>query len=106
MGDLSQLEPREVWKHFEQLCAIPRPSYHEEAAARYVMQEARRLGCASRQDEAGTPYGVTVDSQTAEDGTVTVRDRDSMAQDRVAGEKVVAFLADKIATWTRPETAD
>ena len=36
-----------------------------------------------RQDEAGTPFCITVDSQTLEDDTVTIRDRDSMQQDRV-----------------------
>lgn len=53
MGELSQLEPRQVWRHFENLCAIPRPSFHEEAAAKYVVQEADRLGLVSRQDEVG-----------------------------------------------------
>ncbi|NLF86578.1 MAG: glycine--tRNA ligase, partial [Lentisphaerae bacterium] len=36
-----------------------------------------------RQDEAGTPFCVTVDFQTLEDGTVTVRDRDTMLQERL-----------------------
>lgn len=36
-----------------------------------------------RQDEAGTPFAITVDSQTLKDDTVTLRDRDSMLQDRV-----------------------
>jgi glycyl-tRNA synthetase len=36
-----------------------------------------------RQDEAGTPFGITVDSQTLEDDTVTMRHRDSMVQDRL-----------------------
>jgi len=36
-----------------------------------------------RQDEAGTPFGVTVDSQTLEDETVTIRERDSMQQERL-----------------------
>ena len=36
-----------------------------------------------RQDEIGTPWGVTVDGQTLEDGTVTLRDRDSLEQTRV-----------------------
>ena len=36
-----------------------------------------------RQDEIGTPYGLTIDEQTLEDGTVTVRDRDSLAQERL-----------------------
>jgi glycyl-tRNA synthetase len=49
-----------------------------------------------RQDEAGTPFCVTVDGQTNEDGTVTVRDRDSMEQIRVPGEGVVAWLKDRL----------
>ena len=53
MREFSQLEPKPVWKHFENLCAIPRPSFHEEAAAVYVVKEAERLGYTSRQDEAG-----------------------------------------------------
>jgi len=58
----------------------------------------------ARLDEIGTPFCVTVDSQTLEDGTVTVRDRDSMAQDRVASDQVAGFVADRIGGWTR-ETA-
>jgi len=49
-----------------------------------------------RQDEAGTPFCFTVDGQTAEDGTVTVRDRESMAQQRIAAESVVDYLHDKL----------
>jgi len=49
-----------------------------------------------RQDEAGTPFCFTVDGQTADDGTVTVRDRDSMAQERISAEKVVDYLHDKL----------
>jgi glycyl-tRNA synthetase len=45
-----------------------------------------------RQDEAGTPFGITVDFQTLEDDTVTLRDRDTMKQERVK----VAELADRI----------
>jgi glycyl-tRNA synthetase len=36
-----------------------------------------------RQDEAGTPYCITVDGQTLSDGTVTIRDRDSLEQQRI-----------------------
>lgn len=50
-----------------------------------------------RQDEAGTPFGITVDGQTLEDGTVTVRDRDTLRQDRVPAEGVVAFIRDRLA---------
>jgi glycyl-tRNA synthetase len=46
-----------------------------------------------RQDEIGTPYCLTVDYQSLEDRTVTVRDRDTMAQIRVPIEELVAWLA-------------
>ena len=49
-----------------------------------------------RQDEAGTPYCVTVDSQTLEDQTVTIRDRDSMEQTRIASDKLIDFLMEKL----------
>ena len=45
-----------------------------------------------RQDEIGTPYGITVDYRTMEDGTVTVRERDSMAQVRVKRETLPPTL--------------
>lgn len=45
-----------------------------------------------RQDEVGTPFGITVDSQTLEDLTVTVRHRDSMKQDRVAMDMIKDYL--------------
>ncbi|MBD3281979.1 glycine--tRNA ligase [Candidatus Uhrbacteria bacterium] len=46
-----------------------------------------------RQDEIGTPYCVTVDFDTLEDGAVTVRDRDTMRQDRVAIVELYDWLA-------------
>jgi glycyl-tRNA synthetase len=46
-----------------------------------------------RQDEAGTPFGVTVDFQTLEDGTVTLRERDSMQQVRIPASEIAARLA-------------
>lgn len=50
-----------------------------------------------RQDEIGTPYCLTVDFDTLQDGTVTVRDRDTMEQVRMTADEVVAFLAEKCA---------
>ncbi len=50
-----------------------------------------------RQDEAGTPFCITVDGQSTEDGTVTVRDRDSAEQDRVAADRLRGYLAERIA---------
>jgi glycyl-tRNA synthetase len=57
-----------------------------------------------RQDEIGTPFCVTIDHQTLEDRTVTVRDRDSLAQERIA----IADLADELRRrldedWTTPK---
>ncbi len=50
-----------------------------------------------RQDEAGTPFCLTVDSLTLQDQTVTVRERDSMKQDRVASAQLVSYLRDRLA---------
>jgi len=49
-----------------------------------------------RQDEAGTPFGITIDGQSTQDGTVTVRDRDTLQQVRVASDRLVQFLGDKL----------
>lgn len=46
-----------------------------------------------RQDEAGTPFCITVDGETSKDQAVTIRHRDSMTQDRIAIDKVVDYLA-------------
>ena len=48
-----------------------------------------------RQDEVGTPFCVTVDVDSLSDHKVTVRDRDSMKQDRIAVDKVVEYLGEK-----------
>ena len=49
-----------------------------------------------RQDEAGTPFGVTVDHDSLDDNTVTLRDRDTMEQVRVSIDKVSDAISDKI----------
>ncbi|HCE47019.1 MAG TPA: glycine--tRNA ligase [Lentisphaeria bacterium] len=48
-----------------------------------------------RQDEIGTPYCVTYDFQTAEDQAVTVRDRDTMTQERIGVDKLKQYFQDK-----------
>src|SRR3712207_4808714 len=50
-----------------------------------------------RQDEVGTPWGVTVDHQTVEDGTVTLRDRDSLEQVRVPRTQIGDELSRRLA---------
>ncbi len=51
-----------------------------------------------RQDEIGTPFCVTIDFQTLEDQTVTVRERDGMTQIRLAIDELPAYLVEKV-TW-------
>ena len=50
-----------------------------------------------RQDEIGTPFCVTYDFDSETDGAVTVRDRDTMEQERVKIEELEAYLAKKMA---------
>jgi len=50
-----------------------------------------------RQDEIGTPYCVTIDFDSLEDGAATVRDRDTMRQDRVAMDQLAGFLSEKLS---------
>ena len=50
-----------------------------------------------RQDEAGTPFGITIDGQSTQDQTVTVRDRDTLLQERVAADRLLEYLKGKIA---------
>ena len=50
-----------------------------------------------RQDEVGTPFCLTIDGQTIQDNTVTVRDRDTLVQERVAADRVREFIAARLA---------
>jgi glycyl-tRNA synthetase len=49
-----------------------------------------------RQDEIGTPYCIMVDYQTLEDGSVTIRDRDSMKQDRISEQQLQIYLSERL----------
>lgn len=64
------------------------PSFYDESGA-----IGRRY---RRQDEAGTPFGVTVDGETMETSTVTVRDRDTMQQERIGQDRVVEYLRERM----------
>jgi glycyl-tRNA synthetase len=64
------------------------PSFYDEAGS-----IGRRY---RRQDEAGTPWCVTVDGQSNEDETVTIRDRDTLAQTRVAMDKVEGWMRERL----------
>ncbi len=51
-----------------------------------------------RQDAIGTPYCITIDHQTLEDNTVTIRERDSMKQDRISIDKISEIVCERINT--------
>ena len=48
-----------------------------------------------RQDAIGTPYAITIDHQSLEDNSVTIRDRDTMKQERVDLSTIRGFLSEK-----------
>lgn len=49
-----------------------------------------------RQDAIGTPYAITIDHQTLQDSTVTIRERDSMLQERISVEQVEKIVSEKV----------
>ncbi len=53
MTELTQLQPQVVWKHFAELCKIPRPSHHEQGVIDYIVEMADKLGFAHKIDPAG-----------------------------------------------------
>jgi glycyl-tRNA synthetase len=65
------------------------PSFYDESGA-----IGRRY---RRQDEAGTPFCITIDGETMEAGTVTVRHRDTMEQTRVSQDALVEWLRERLA---------
>ena len=64
------------------------PAFYDDSGA--IGRRYRRM------DEAGTPFGITVDGDTAAQRTVTVRHRDSMQQERVGLDQVAAYVAERI----------
>ena len=50
-----------------------------------------------RQDEIGTPFCITIDFETADDQSVTIRERDSMAQVRVSLDKIASYLFERLS---------
>ena len=57
-----------------------------------------------RMDEVGTPFCLTVDSDTIADDTVTIRERDSMAQERVPISDLLGEITARMAAWKHPES--
>jgi len=71
-----------------ELRAAAVPSFYDQSGA-----IGRRY---RRQDEVGTPWCVTVDGDTVDDGTVTIRDRDSLEQVRVSTDRVVEWIRERL----------
>ena len=71
-----------------------------EMLARHFMTDYDDAGSIGkryrRQDEIGTPYCITYDFDSQDDGCVTVRDRDSMQQERIAIDQLVSYISEKI----------
>ncbi len=81
----------EITKFAEPLAAELRKLYRTD------YDETQSIGKRyRRQDEIGTPYCVTVDFDTANDNKVTIRERDSMVQERIALDQVDSYLKDKL----------
>jgi glycyl-tRNA synthetase len=82
----------------EELSAVARPLY-EEILKNFSCEydETQSIGKRyRRQDEIGTPYCVTVDFESLEDKAVTVRDRDTMAQERIKISELANYLKEKL----------
>jgi len=80
MPETAEAIYRELKAHF--------PAFYDEKGA-----IGRRY---RRQDEAGTPFCITVDGQTAQDGSVTVRDRDTLQQVRIDKSRCVTYVKEKL----------
>ncbi len=80
--------PEIAEKLHKELRAAAVPSFYDAAGS-----IGRRY---RRQDETGTPWCVTVDGQTNEDGTVTIRDRDSLEQIRIPAEGVLGWIRERL----------
>ena len=85
MDTLAQKLEHDLRKHF--------PTFYDDGGT-----IGRRY---RRQDEAGTPFGATVDSQTLQDQTVTLRDRDSMEQIRLPMKDLAEAVEKKMEGWAR-----
>ncbi len=80
--------PEIARKLHEAIRAAAIPAFYDQSGA-----IGRRY---RRQDEVGTPWCITIDGETAEDGSVTIRDRDSLGQVRVGTDQVVGWIRERL----------
>ena len=82
---------------------------YEELRRRHIVEhdDSGQIGRRyRRQDEIGTPWAFTIDEQTLTDETVTVRERDSLTQERLPISGVASWLSDALARPWSPPAAD
>jgi glycyl-tRNA synthetase len=109
-----QLHPQIAPVKAAVLPLIPRDEGQAQKA-RALYEELRRVAVVEhddsgqigrryrRQDEIGTPFAMTIDEQTLVDDTITVRERDSLEQERIAIGQARSFLSDRLAAdWVPP----
>ena len=82
MPEMAEKIADELRRHF--------PVFYDESGA-----IGRRY---RRQDEVGTPYCITIDGQSTQDGTVTVRDRDTLEQTRVPADSLAGVIRERLAS--------
>jgi glycyl-tRNA synthetase len=82
MPEMAEKIAGELRRHF--------PVFYDESGA-----IGRRY---RRQDEVGTPYCITIDGQSTQDGTVTVRDRDTLEQTRVPADSLASVIRERLAS--------
>jgi glycyl-tRNA synthetase len=80
MPEMAEKLAKELRPHF--------PVFYDESGA-----IGRRY---RRQDEVGTPWCITVDGDSTKDGTVTIRDRDSLQQERVPADKLRTIILERL----------
>lgn len=114
--DKGNLQPRVVMKFHPRLAPVkvavfPLIKKEGMPEAAHVLHDAYRTAGVSsfydekgaigrryrRQDEAGTPFCVTVDGQTISEQTVTIRDRDTLTQERISVDGVVDYVRERTA---------
>ena len=54
MSEITTLQPQLLWKWFDQICAIPHPSHHEDALATFIVNWAKEKQFFAERDEAGS----------------------------------------------------
>ena len=84
----------ELLEYSDRICGEVKKRFHATTDSAGSIGKRYR-----RHDEIGTPIGVTIDYDTLSNHTVTIRHRDSMAQERIPAQNIVQILEQKFASW-------